>query len=252
VPSGNDVALFENTNAKEPIIIDGLVELGRIEVRLPRKTDRLVLAGDGTLQLRGTEARIPGKYFTGFIVTGVLDIGPKLHVSICNQRFIAGNKDGTVVIRSNKVRAGTKAPTDRKYPSDGPDLKLGITDRGRLALATSHWEPGMSLDMSAGHTEGPKIFEFACAQRPQGITFIRLKEHDGDPVAIHGFKPGDFFRFEADPLTSCDKGKPFRVDAVRFVGWPSGGAAAVKRQGSYWYLLPAGTEPPAAPEGRVP
>ena len=170
VPDRNDAAVFEDTNSVTPIVIAAVAELGRIEVRLPRKTDRLTLAGD---------------------------------------------------------------------------------DRGRLVLAAAYWEPGMSLDLSAGHTEGPKVFEFACEQRPQGVTFLRLKEHDGDPVEIHGFKPGDFFRFEADPFTSCDQGKPFRVDAVRFVGWPSGGAAAVKRRESYWYLLPAGTEPPTDPgEGR--
>jgi hypothetical protein len=49
----------------------------------------------------------------------------------------------------------------------------------------------------------------------------------------------DFFRFRADPFKSCDKGKEFRIDAVKFVGWPDNGKAAVERHGEYWYLKPA-------------
>jgi len=97
----------------------------------------------------------------------------------------------------------------------------------------------MSLDMSASHTEGPKVFDFALKDAPQGVTFIRLKEHDGDAVEIRGFEEDDFFRFRADPFKSCDKGKEFRIDAVKFVGWPDNGKAAVERRGEYWYLKPA-------------
>ena len=104
---------------------------------------------------------------------------------------------------------------------------------------TEHWEPRMSLDMSASHTEGPKVFDFALKGVQQGVTFIRLKEHDGDPVEIHGFEDDDFLRFRANPFKSCDKGKEFRIDAVKFVGWPNNGKAAIEQHGEYWYLKPA-------------
>ena len=71
------------------------------------------------------------------------------------------------------------------------------------------------------------------------MTFIRLKEHDGDPVEIHGFDDDDFLRFRADPFKSCDKGKEFRINAVKFVGWPDDGKASVEQRGEYWYLKPA-------------
>lgn len=160
-------------------------------------------------------------------------------MEIRNQRFVAGNQDGTIVIRSNQVRAGKKEPTSNNYKSDGENLKLSITDRGRIRLMTEHWEPGMSLDMSASHTEGPKVFDFALKDAQQGVTFIRLKEHDGDPVEIHGFDDADFLRFRANPFKSCDKGKEFRIDAVKFVGWPNNGMAAIEQRGAYWYLKPA-------------
>ena len=73
----------------------------------------------------------------------------------------------------------------------------------------------------------------------QGVTFIRLKEHDGDPVEIHGFDDAYFLRFRANPFKSCDKGKEFRIDAVKLVGWPNNGMAAIEQRGAYWYLKPA-------------
>lgn len=48
----------------------------------------------------------------------------------------------------------------------------------------------------------------------------------------------DFFRFRADPLKSCDKGKEFQIDAVEFVGWPNNGKAVIEQRGEYWYLNP--------------
>jgi len=38
---------------------------------------------------------------------------------------------------------------------------------------------------------------------------------------------------------SCDKGKEFRINAVKFVGWPDDGKAGVELRGEYWYLKPA-------------
>ena len=128
----------------------------------------------------------------------------------------------------------------------GENLKLGITDRGRILLMTEHWEPGMSLDMSASHTKGPKVFDFGLNGVQQGMTFIRLKEHDGDPIEIPGFSEVDFFRFRADPLKSCDQGKEFRIDTVKFVGWPDKGKASIQQRGEYWYLKPASA---ALPQG---
>lgn len=248
VPGEHNVALFDNNNANEPIVIEGIAHLGRIEVRLPRKTDRLTLTGAGRLVLHGVE-RLPNKFSTAQIVTGILDIGAGLRVEIRHQRFNAGNRDGTIVIRSNNVRAGGAAP-DTGFPTDPENLKVGINDRGKFVLATWHWQPGMSLDMSSSHTVGPKVWEFAHDEGPQGVTFSHLDAHDGDAVEILGFKADDFFRFEADPFTSTTPSargvpRPFRIKAMRFVGWPDGGAAAVECQGSYWYLLPAGTKPPA-------
>ena len=102
--------------------------------------------------------------------------------------------------------------------------------------------------MSASHTKGPKVFDFALTDNPQGVTFIRLKEHDGDPVEIHGFDEADFFRFRADPFKSCDKGKEFRIDAVKFVGWPSKGKATIEQRDNFWYLKPVTAK---LPRGKV-
>ena len=200
VTGKDNKAVFENTNGETPIVIEGITEVEHILLRLPRKTHRLTIAGSGSLVLHGAESRIRNKYFAGLIETGILDFGPDLHVDIHNQRLIAQNKDGTIVIRSNRVRAGKKTPTTNNYPSDGKDLKLDIADRGRFFLATAHWEPGMF----AGHTVGFKIFEFALKEGSQGVTFTRLKKHDGDPVEIHGFDAEDFFCFQEDPFQLCD------------------------------------------------
>ena len=238
VPDQHDVVIFDERAAGQSIHIDDDVRIGRIELRLENRTDRLTLTGSGMLAIYGAEY-LRNKYSTALIQTGILDLGPELHVEIRNQRFVAGNQDGTIVIRSNQVRAGKKEPTSNNYKSDGENLKLSITDRGRIRLMTEHWEPGMSLDMSASHTEGPKVFDFALKDAQQGVTFIRLKEHDGDPVEIHGFDDADFLRFRANPFKSCDKGKEFRIDAVKFVGWPNNGMAAIEQRGAYWYLKPA-------------
>jgi hypothetical protein len=238
IPGDNDKALFENNNSGTPILIDEVVDFGMLSVRLPQKTDQLTLTGNGTLELNGWETGIPNKYATALIETGIVDIGPDLTVDIRHQRCVAGNKDGTIVIRSNNVRAGIKASTSKSYHSDGDNLKFSITDRGRIVIATPHWEPGMSLDLSASHTTGPKIIEFDHTNGSQGVTFIQLKEHDGDPIEIHGFNDGDFIRFQADPLLSCDKGKEFRIEAVTFIGHANGGAAHVDQDNGYWYLKP--------------
>jgi hypothetical protein len=82
------------------------------------------------------------------------------------------------------------------------------------------------------------------ADSRQGVRFIRLKEHDGDLVEIRGFDDDDFFRFRADPFKSCDKGKEFRIDAVRFVGWPDNGKAAIEQRREDWYLKPVAASLP--------
>ncbi|MHC4879993.1 MAG: sialate O-acetylesterase [Planctomycetota bacterium] len=238
VPDQHDVVIFDGRATGQSIQVDDVVRIGRLELQLANKTDRLTLAGSGTLTLHGAEY-IRNKHSTALIQTGILDIGPQLNVEIRNQRFVAGNQDGTIVVRSDRVRAGEKEPTSNSYKSDGENLKLSITDRGAIQLMTEHWEPGMSLDMSASHTEGPKVFDFALKGVQQGVTFIRLKEHDGDPVEVRGFEDDDFLRFRANPLKSCDKGKEFQIDAVKFVGWPNNGKAAIKQHGKYWYLKPA-------------
>jgi|GEM_PF-1948816 len=243
VPDQHDVVILDGRATGQSIRIDDVVKLGRLEMRLQKKTDQVTLNGSGTVAFYGAEY-LRNKYSTALIQTGILDLGPKLHVEIRNQRFVAGNQDGTIVIRSNRVRAGKKEPTSKRYPSDGENLKLSITDRGAIRLLTRIWEPGMSLDMSSSHTEGPKVFDFALQGLTQGITFIRLKEHDGDPVEIRGFESHDFFRFKADPFLSCNPGKEFQIEAVKFVGWPSNGKAAVERQGDYWYLKPVGASLP--------
>ena len=238
VPDQHDVVIFDRRAAGQSIQIDDVVRIGRLELRFANKTGRLTLTGSGTLTLHGADY-IRNKYSTAMIQTGILDLGSELNVEIRNQRFVAGNQDGTIVIRSNEVRAGKKEPTSNSYKSDGENLKLSITDRGRIRLMTEHWEPGMSLDMSASHTEGPKVFDFGLKDVQQGISFISLKEHDGDQVEIRGFDNDDFFRFRADPFKSCDKGKEFRIDAVKFNGWPDNGKAGIEQRGDYWYLKPA-------------
>ena len=247
VPGKSDLALFTGEagdNAGRPVIIDRETEVGRIELRLPTKTRRLTLSGSGPLVLRGVERKgIKDKFLTTLVATGILDLSPELHVSICNERFVAGNMDGTIVIRSNRVKAGEKDSQAARYHSDGKNLKLAITDRGCFVLAASHWEPGMSLDMSASHTQGPKVFDFGNLEGTQGVTFVRMKEHDGDPVHIRGFDQDDFLRFQEDPFTSCDSNKLFRIQAVTFVGWSDNGKAKVSHREGYWYLEPAGTKP---------
>jgi hypothetical protein len=238
VPDQHDVVIFDGRAAGQSIHIDDVARIGQLELRLEHKTDQLTLTGSGTLAIHGAEY-LRNKYSTAMIQTGILDLGPELNVEIRNQRFVAGNRDGTVVIRSNRVRAGKKEPTSNSYKSDGEHLKFSITDRGCIRLMTEHWEPGMSLDMSASHTEGAKVFDFALKDVRQGVTFVRLKEHDGDPVEIHGFDDADFLRFRANPFESCDKGKEFRIGAVRFVGWPNNGKAEIEQHGGYWYVKPA-------------
>ena len=238
VPGKADVAIFENTNYGRAITIEGTANVGRLELKLSQPEHRLTFSGKGTLVCSGAEG-ISNKYSTALIQTGVLDLGADLNVEIRNQRFIAGNKDGTLVIRSNRIRAGQKEASSQGYKSDGQNLKLGITDRGRILLLTPHWNPGMSLDMSASGSKGIKIFDFGLKEGTQGLPFLRLKEHDGDPVEIRGFDEDDFFRFRADPFKSCDPGKLFRLDAVKFVGWPENGKANVEKHGEYWYLKPA-------------
>ena len=237
VPDQHDVVIFDQRTAGQSIHVADVVRIGKIELRLEKKTDRVTLTGSGMLAIHGVDGG-GKKYSTALIQTGILDLGPELNVEIRNQRFIAGNQDGTIVIRSNRVRAGKKESTSNSYKSDGENLKLAITDRGHIHLMTEHWEPGMSLDMSASHTKGPKVFDFALADSPQGVTFIRLKEHDGDPVEIHGFDEADFFRFRADPFKSCDKGKEFRIEAVKFIDWPNNGKATIEQRDDFWYLKP--------------
>ena len=243
VPDQHDVVVFDELTAGKSIHVDEVVSIGRLEVRLSNKTDRVTLTGSGTLAIHGVET-IRNKYSTAMIETGILDFGPELNVEIRNQRFVAGNQDGTIVIRSNRIRAGKKEPTSNGFKSDGEHLKLSVTDRGRILLMTQHWDPGMSLDISASHTVGPKVFDFAMANSQQGMTFMRLKEHDGDPIEIHGFDGDDFFRFRADPFTSCDKDKEFLIDKVKFAGWPENGKAEIEQRGEYWYLKPAGASLP--------
>ncbi len=246
VPGKHDVVIFEKAGAGQVIRIDDVAEIGRLELRFLNKTDRLRLTGSGKLVIHGAETGIQNKFSAAFIRTGILDFGRQLRVEIRGQRFIAGNQDGTVVIRSNQVRAVEKSPSNNRYPSDGENLKIAVTDRGRFELRTPHWEPGMSLDMSAGHTQGAKVFDFALQNGSQGVSFVRLKEHDGDPIEIYGFDDDDFFRFRANPFTSCDKGKEFRIEAVKFVGWPDDGKASVERRGEFWYLKPAAAGVPDA------
>ncbi len=243
IPDQYDVVIFDQRAAGQTIQVDDVAKVGRIELRLEKETDRLFLNGSGLLAIHGAEY-LRNKYSTAMIQTGILDLGSELHVDIRNQRFVAGNQDGTIVIRSNRVRAGQKEATSNNYKSDGENLKLSITDRGSIRLMTEHWEPRMSLDMSASHTEGPKVFDFALADCQQGVTFVRLKEHDGDPVEIRGFDDDDFFRFRANPLKSCDSGKEFRIEAVEFKGWPDNGAAVIEQRRDYWYLKPASASLP--------
>jgi len=245
VPDQHDVVIFDHRSAGQSIHVADVVRIGKIELRLEKKTDRVTLTGSGILAIHGVDGG-GKKFFTALIQTGILDLGPELNVEIRNQRFIAGNQDGTIVIRSNRVRAGKKETTSNSFKSDGENLKLAITDRGHIHLMTEHWEPGMSLDMSASHTKGPKVFDFALADSPQGVTFIRLKEHDGDPVVILGFDEADFFRFRADPFKSCDKGKEFRIDAVKFIGWPNNGKATIEQRDNFWYLKPVTAKLPGS------
>ena len=49
VPDSKDVAVFEAISTGESVVIDQVADVGRIDLRLPDKSNRLLLAGSGTL-----------------------------------------------------------------------------------------------------------------------------------------------------------------------------------------------------------
>ena len=70
------MVVFDELTAGKSIHVDEVVSIGRLEVRLSNKTDRVTLTGSGTLAIHGVET-IRNKYSTAMIETGILDFGPE-------------------------------------------------------------------------------------------------------------------------------------------------------------------------------
>ena len=60
------MVIFDQRSAGQTIHVDDVVRLGKIELRLKKKTDRLTLTGSGALAIHGAET-IRNKYSTALI-----------------------------------------------------------------------------------------------------------------------------------------------------------------------------------------
>ena len=130
-----------------------------------------------------------GKPLSLAVKRGTLEIGRKLAIDLEGTRFSA-QAGGTLVLRSEKIVAKE------------PYLKAAVSQSGTLRLGMRRWDPQMDLDLSTGTTSGrgAKVIDFALsADVHQIITFKKFKEHDGDPIVIRGFEPGDALCFSEDP-----------------------------------------------------
>ena len=232
VPGTKDIARFES---QAGVVLEGASSVGRLEVELADKDAVVFLDGPGKLVLTGADT-VVGKPLSLAVKRGTLEIGQKLAIDLEGTRFSA-QAGGTLVLRSEKIVAKE------------PDLKAAVSQSGTLRLGMRRWDPQMDLDLSTGSTRGrgAKVIDFALsADVPQIITFGKFKEHDGDPIVIRGFEPGDALCFSEDPRRSTDPGKELVLSAVGFEGWGTQSAAGIESTGALWCLKPQGTSLPKA------
>ena len=230
VPGSEDIARFES---EAKVTVDHARSVGRLEVELANKDATVVLDGPGKLVLSGVDALI-GKPLSLAVKRGTLEIGPTLAVDIEGTRFSA-HAGGTLFLRGERVGASK------------PDLKLAVSQTGTLRLGMRRWDPRLDLDLSTRSTQGlgAKIIDFALSPDVrQIITFGKFKEHDGDPIVIRGFEPGDALCFREDPLRSTDPGKELVLTAVGFEDWGADSTAEIVRAGDFWCLTPKGASVP--------
>ena len=193
VPGSKDIARFES---QADVVLEGASSVGRLEVELADKDAVVYIDGAGKLVLTGVDTVI-GKPLSLAVKSGTLEIGPELAIDLEGTRFSA-QAGGTLVLRSEEIVAKR------------PDLKAAVSQSGTLRLGMRRWDPRMDLDLSTSSTlgRGAKVIDFALsADVHQIITFKKFKEHDGDPVVIRGFEPGDALCFSEDPRRSTDPGK---------------------------------------------
>ena len=232
VPGTKDIARFES---QAGVVLEDASSVGRLEVELADKDAVVFLDGPGKLVLTGADT-VVGKPLSLAVKRGTLEIGQKLAIDLEGTRFSA-QAGGTLVLRSEKIVATE------------PDLKAAVSQSGTLRLGMQRWDPQMDLDLSTGSTRGrgAKVIDFALsADVHQIITFGKFKEHDGDPIVIRGFEPGDALCFSEDPRRSTDPGKELVLSAVGFEGWGTQSAAGIESTGALWCLKPQGTSLPNA------
>ena len=232
VPGSKDIARFES---QAVVVLEGASSVGRLEVELADKDAVVSLDGPGKLVLTGADTVI-GKPLSLAVKGGTLEIGPELAIDLAGTRFSA-QAGGTLVLRSEKIVAKE------------PDLKAAVSQSGTLRLGMRRWAPRMDLDLSTGSTRGrgAKVIDFALsADAHQIITLGKFKEHDGDPIVIRGFEPGDALCFSEDPRRSTDPGKELVLSSVGFEGWGAQSAAGIESTGALWCLKPKGTSLPKA------
>ena len=242
VPGTKDIARFES---QAGVVLEGASSVGRLEVELADKDAVVFLDGPGAYgsRYRDRQAGAYGSRYRGRqaaiasrVKRGTLEIGQKLAIDLEGTRFSA-QAGGTLVLRSEKIVATE------------PDLKAAVSQSGTLRLGMQRWDPQMDLDLSTGSTRGrgAKVIDFALsADVHQIITFGKFKEHDGDPIVIRGFEPGDALCFSEDPRRSTDPGKELVLSAVGFEGWGTQSAAGIESTGALWCLKPQGTSLPKA------
>ena len=234
LPGSADVVRFSGAIGDCEICIEDTITVGRIEMKTDSTDDRVVLTGGGTLILNGVD-RLLGKPTTLQVMKGTLDFRNPLCVQVEGPRFSVNAPGGHLGIYTPQV-----------YATE-PDLKLAMSQTGTLTFSVPYWEPNMDWDIATSKTLGlgDRILSYSLEdEQPQGLTFNKFKEHDGDILLVKGFKHGDYLRFKEDPSLSTDPGKHLRLEGIRFEGWPESGAADIGESDGFWYFKPKGSELP--------
>ena len=234
LPGPEDVVRIEAVSGPSTIHIPEPATIGRIEVELESPDDEIVITGAGPLILSGVD-RLRGKPTTLQVMRGTLEFRHPVRVQIEGPRFSA--------FPSGHLRLGSSMVYATIH-----NLKLAMSQTGRMTLAVPYWEPNLDWDISTGSTQGlgDRILHFDHSEQegPIGLSFNKFKEHDGDVIRITGFREGDYLRFTDDPRISTDPGKHLRLDGIRFPGWPNEGASEIREKDGYWYFLPEGSAVP--------
>ncbi len=238
IPGSSDVVRLVAFSGPATIAIPNTATIGRLEVELQDAEATVILTGNGTLVVTGVD-HSRGKPTTLQVMSGTLEIRHPITVEIEGPRFSAW-PGGHLRLSSPTVYATI------------PDLKLAMSQTGRMTLAVPYWEPNMDWDISTSSTQGlgHRIvhYDHDKIEGPIGFSFNKFKEHDADILLITGFRDGDYLRFTENPMLSTDPGKHLRLEGIRFDSWPHQGAAEIAQKDGYWYFVPQGT---AVPDTRV-